>query len=33
MDAELEEGWEEAFLQMDELFTETGLWEILNVAE
>ena len=33
MDTQLEEGWEEAFLQMDALFTEMGLWEVLDVAE
>jgi hypothetical protein len=33
MDAELEPGWEEAFLEMEALFTEMGLWELLNVAE
>jgi len=33
MDAELEPGWEEAFLQLDALFTEMGLWEALGVVE
>lgn len=33
MDAELEEGWEEAFAEMDALFTEAGIWEVLNVVE
>ena len=30
---ELEDGWEEVFLEMEALFTEMGLWEVLGVVE
>jgi len=33
MDTELEDGWEAAFEEMDSLFTEAGLWEVLGVVE